>query len=145
MTYSINCVNLVKTSEGRRLKVYTDLTGNPTIGFGHKLTSEERGLLLEVDEQKATTLLEKDLTTTCNSVNSLVRVAITQGQLDALVSFTFNLGAGRLKESTLLKYLNNKEYDNAGKQILVWNRANGIVVKGLDTRRKAEFELWNKK
>jgi GH24 family phage-related lysozyme (muramidase) len=45
----------------------------------------------------------------------------------------------------LLKYLNNKEYDNAGNQILVWNRANGIVVKGLDTRRKAEFELWNKK
>jgi lysozyme len=72
----------------------------------------------------------------------LVRVPLTQGQFDALVDFCFNLGAGRLAASTLLKALNARRYDAAGEQLLRWDVAAGEVNAGLRARREAEARLW---
>jgi GH24 family phage-related lysozyme (muramidase) len=70
---------------------------------------------------------------------------VVQCQFDALVSWTFNLGAGNLNSSTMLKKLNNQEYDEVAPQMKRWNKANGKVLEGLVRRREAEALLYEGK
>ena len=56
----------------------------------------------------------------------------------------FNIGTGNFLRSTLLKYLQAKQYDKASAEFLKWRKANGKVLKGLEARRKDEQELFNK-
>jgi lysozyme len=74
----------------------------------------------------------------------LVTMPITQHQLDALVSFAYNLGVGSLSGSTLLKQLNAGDYAAAAEQFLVWSHAGGVVVAGLLRHRQAEQALFLK-
>jgi GH24 family phage-related lysozyme (muramidase) len=67
-----------------------------------------------------------------------VKVALTQGEFDALVDFTFNLGSGNLQSSTLLKLVNEGQFETAAKEFEKWDLAGGKVVAGLLRRRKAE-------
>ena len=71
-------------------------------------------------------------------------VPLTQNQFDALVSLTYNIGSGAFNNSTLLK-LNKGDYQGAADQFLVWNKADGKVMKGLVRRREAERALFLKK
>ena len=70
--------------------------------------------------------------------NDMVNIDLKQNQFDALVSWVFNLGPANLKASTMLKVLNNKEYDDVPAQIKRWNKAGGKVLQGLIRRREAE-------
>jgi lysozyme len=135
-------INLIKKSESFRPNVYKDSAGNPTIGYGHRIEPGEffpNG----VTHDEALAMLHKDLHTAESAVKRYVKVPLTKGQYDALVSFTFNLGVGNLANSTLLKQLNSGDYDSAGKQLLLWNHSKGKVIKALTDRRKAELALWN--
>ncbi len=87
-------------------------------------------------------LLAGDVAAAERAIGHLVKVALTQGQFDALVDFTFNLGAGRLAKSTLLRCLNSGRYDAAAEQLLLWDLAGGEVNLGLKARREAELRLW---
>jgi lysozyme len=87
--------------------------------------------------------LVQDVAEAQRQVSRLVKVALTQGQFDALVDFCFNLGAGRLAGSTLLKELNAGRYEDAGRQLLAWDHAGGQMNAGLEARRQAELRLWN--
>ncbi|CAK0782312.1 lysozyme [Gammaproteobacteria bacterium] len=69
-------------------------------------------------------------------------VALTQGQFDALVSFVFNVGAGNLMKSTLLRKLNAGDFAGADDEFLRWNKARGKVVEGLRRRRIAEMKVF---
>src|ERR1035437_1250935 len=93
--YSTKCSDLVKVSEGLRLKVYLDTAGNPTIAYGHKLRAGE-SFSNGIDVPTACVLLSQDLSTAAAAVERRVKVPLTQGQFDALTDFVFNLGAGRL-------------------------------------------------
>ncbi len=73
------------------------------------------------------------------------RAPLTQGQFDALVDFTFNLGQGKLANSTLLKDLNAKQYNAAALQLLQWDHAGVKEVAQLKARRQAEYNLWQGK
>lgn len=95
-----------------------------------------------VSEPQAANLLAGDVSAAERAVGSLVKVALTQGQFDALVDFCFNLGAGRLKNSTLLRCLNGGRYAAAAEQLLLWDLAGGEVNLGLKGRREAELCLW---
>ena len=79
------------------------------------------------------------------AVKDAVEVPISQSQFDALVSWTFNLGAGSLNSSTMLKKLNNREFDEVPSQIKRWNKAGGKVLQGLVRRREAEALLYEGK
>lgn len=77
-----------------------------------------------------------------HAVNSLVKGPLTQGQFDALVDFTYNLGAGTLAHSSLLRMPNAGDYSRVPAELEKWIYAAGEVMPGLVARRKAEAALW---
>jgi lysozyme len=133
------CRALVRYSEGCYLTAYPDSKGIPTIGVGHT-----RGVKLgeRCSIQQADIWLGQDLETAAASVASLVKVPLTQGQFDALTSFTYNEGHKRLAESTLLILLNKGNYGAAADQFAQWNLCDGKVLPGLVKRRAAEKALF---
>jgi GH24 family phage-related lysozyme (muramidase) len=140
-------IDLIKSFEGFSERVYDDAGGNPTIGYGHKLTDED-GSLSVVTQDQAEELLRKDVKIAEDAVNELVKVSLNQNQFDALVSWTYNLGKGALKSSTLLKVLNAGIFNEAGdyariiSEIKRWDKCKGEVLEGLVKRREAEAKLW---
>lgn len=155
MQMSEEGLELLKQWEGFELKLYKDSAGLLTIGVGHLLTKSElssgkiviNGLTVKytdgLTEQQALDLLSQDVQPAENTVNTNVKVLLNQNQFDALVSFTFNVGGGAFKASTLLKVLNQKQYTEVPAQLLRWTRAGGKVVQGLLNRRQNEIKLWN--
>jgi lysozyme len=141
MQLSAAGLELIKRSEGYRSKTYLDVAGIPTIGYGHRILASET-FPNRIDEAQAAKLLAADVRDAEQAVERLVRVALTQGQFDALTDFVFNLGAGRLASSTLLKALNASRYDAAREQLLRWDLAAGKENAGLKARREAESQLW---
>ena len=142
---SQSCLDLIKRFEGLRLTPYLDAAGFWTVGYGHKLTSEDLeagGRTRTITEPDALLLLIDDVDYAASHVQRLVRVALTQGQLDALTDFVYNLGHGRLLDSTLLKLLTLGNYADAGRQLLRWDLAGGEHLAGLTLRRQAELALW---
>ncbi|HAK9115445.1 TPA: lysozyme, partial [Salmonella enterica] len=95
-----------------------------------------------IDEATAERLLNTGLVGYENDVSRLVKVKLTQGQFDALVSFAYNLGARTLSSSTLLRKLNAGDYAGAADEFLRWNKAGGKVLNGLTRRREAERALF---
>ena len=142
MQLSTTGLELLKRSEGFRSHMYNDVNGFPTIGYGHRLRPAE-AFPHGISEVQATGMLAADVREAEQAVARLVRVPLTQGQFDALVDFCFNLGAGRLESSTLLKVLNSSRYTDAAAQLLRWDIAGGVVNAGLKARREAEFALWH--
>lgn len=139
-------IKLVMSAEGFRSKVYKDVCGYPSIGYGHKLLHAD-SFANGVDEATAQHMLSCDLDDAEASVERLVRVSLSQGQFDALVDFVFNLGATRLAGSTLLQFLNQGKYDAASEQLVRWDHAdiNGTEqeISALKARRQAEYALWH--
>ena len=141
MRLSAAGLELIKKAEGFRGSRYVDCAGFATIGYGHRLLPGE---LFEsgMEEAKAAEILADDVRSAEKTVERLVKVRLTQGQFGALVDFVFNLGGERLAGSTLLKELNAGRYEEAGRQLMLWDRASGRENAGLKARRKAEFLLW---
>jgi lysozyme len=83
-----------------------------------------------------------DLGTAEAAVSRLVSVPLTQGQFDALVSWTFNEGQGRLAGSALLRELNAGDYGAAAAAFAAWDMIAGAPSAGLIARRAAEVALF---
>jgi lysozyme len=141
MQLSAQGLELIKRSEGFRAAQYLDVAGHATIGFGHRVVPPE-SFPGEITEAQATAILMNDVRLAEQSVARLVHVTITQGQFDALVDFCFNVGAGNLASSTLLKELNEGEFAVAGLELLRWDYAGSAPNPGLKARRTAELQLW---
>jgi lysozyme len=142
MQLSTTGLELLKRSEGFRSRTYKDVNGFPTIGYGHRLLNTE-SFPDGISETQATEILATDVRDAEQAVARLVKAPLTQGQFDALTDFCFNLGAGRLASSTLLKILNRGRHQDAAEQLLRWDVAGGQENPGLKARREAEFDLWN--
>ena len=147
MKTGLNGLNLIKEKEGLRLKPYLCSAGVATIGYGSTMYADGRKVTLKdaaITESQALELLANTLGKYEKAVNDYVKVPLTQNEFDALVSFTYNLGAGNLLSSTLLKKLNAGDKAGAANQFEVWNKAGGKVLQGLVTRRAAEKALFLK-
>lgn len=141
--------------EGTELKIYKDSASYPTIGVGHLLTKDELSsgeimingqpvsFLEGITQHEALDLLEQDLRIAEQAVNDGVKVPLNQNQFDALVSFVFNVGTGAFKNSTLLKRLNEGDYDEVPAQLRRWVRSGKRIINGLINRREKEIKLWN--
>lgn len=136
----------IQSFEGKRLAAYDDGTGVWTIGCGTIKYPNGRAVKKGdvCTDAQVEQYFSNDLIKFENSVNSLVKVPLTQNQFDALVSFSYNVGATNLATSTLLKKLNAKDYKGAAAEFLKWNKAGGKVMNGLTKRRNAEMELFLK-
>ena len=135
-------IELIKHFEGCRLEPYRCSADVLTIGYGDTRKVIEN---MKITEDTAEALLQQDLKDFEDHVTSLSQVELNQDQFDALVSWTFNLGAGNLKTSTMLKVLNQKKYDEVPEQMQRWNKSAGVVNKGLVKRRGAEALLFASK
>jgi len=142
MKISQEGVNLIKHFEGCRLEAYKCPAGVWTIGYGHTKGVKEGDA---IEQEAAEAFLIEDLEAFEQAVARLVKVPITQQQFDALVSFTFNLGAGNLERSTLLEKLNGYQYIEVPEQMMRWVKAGGQVLDGLVRRRAAEAALFQNK
>jgi lysozyme len=137
MNISERGLELIREHEGCRLEAYQDSVGIWTIGFGHT-RGVKQGDVCTAEEAAA--WLADDVKTAENCVSGAVSVELTQGEFDALVSFTFNLGCSALRNSTLLRKLNTADYDGAAAEFAKWNHAGGVVLAGLTARRQAEAD-----
>lgn len=135
-----NGLLLIKSFEGLRLQAYRDAVGIWTIGYG-----TTRGVRpgMRISEAEAEKFLQADLTRFEQAINEAVAVPINDNQFSALVSFTYNVGSGAFRSSTLLKMLNQRHpLRNTADQFPRWNRAGGRVLAGLTRRRNAEKALF---
>lgn len=150
-TTSTNGIELVKRFEGLHrvqpdgtVSSYRCPAGKWTIGYG-----STKGVRsgMKLTEQECEDRLVNDLKDAEAAVKRQVLVPLSQYQFDALVSFTFNLGEGNLRASTLLKKLNKGDYQAVPSEMLKWNKAtvDGVkqVLPGLTRRRAAEAALWS--
>jgi lysozyme len=130
---------LIKKFEGCELKAYRCPAGKLTIGFGHVKGVKEGD---EWSQSHAEHMLDVELEEYEGYVNDMVTAPLSQSQFDALVAWIYNLGPSNFKKSTLLKVLNEEEYDQVPREIKRWNKANGKVINGLIRRREAEARLF---
>lgn len=134
--------SLIGDSEGLRLKAYRCTAGVLTIGYGHT-KGVKQGDTCTV--QQAVDWLHEDVKEAECSVNAKGLI-LNQNQFDALVDFTFNLGDGKLSNSTLLKKIKENPNDPAiATEFKKWIYSGGKITDGLVTRRQKEIELYFKK
>ncbi len=142
---------IIKNFEGLRLSAYRDVADVWTIGYGS--TRYHDGKQVKPGDQlasvvQADALFRNTLDQYQDAVNELVKVPLTQNQYDALVSFTYNLGTGALKESTMLTKLNEKNYAEAAAHFMAWDKitypASGkkVISETLVQRRREESQLF---
>ena len=139
MHISAEGLSLIKKFEGCELKAYRCAANVLTIGYG-TIKNVTEGM--EITQEEAETLLQEEMHEYEGYINDMVKVPLEQHQFDAMVSWVFNLGSGNLSSSTLLKKLNNSEYDEVPAQIRRWNKAGGKVLDGLIRRREAEAKMF---
>ena len=149
--------SLAKPFESCKLRAYWDVAGYPTNGWGNLLsrvrlqdvmqqngwTRKQADVWLheqwpDITQEEADHKLEINLNKAFSSVLRLVKISLSPEQLAALTDFVFNLGAGNLQASTLLRLVNREMLLEAGDEFLRWNKAGGIIYPGLTRRRKAE-------
>lgn len=135
------CIDIIKEFGGLSLQAYSDQKGNWYIGYGHSQGVTEG---MTITEAKAEQLLRDDLRAFEESVSRLVKVNISENEFSAMVCLTYNIGPGAFSESTVLRKVNEQEWDEAADAILLWNKVNGQVNDNLVSRREKERALFLK-
>lgn len=134
-------IDLIKEFEGFRPDPYRDTGGVWTIGYGTtKGVTEDSPALTQAE---AEVFLRQDVEHAEKAVQENVLVPLSQAQVDALVSFTYNVGNYAFKTSTLLKKLNREDFDGAALEFARWKYDNGRVIAGLVNRREKEAALFS--
>lgn len=147
-TLSAAGLDFIARHEGFRGSLYNDVGGHCTIGYGHLVHrgacdgSEPLEFRQGIQQARALELLRQDATAAEAAVRQAVQPPLTQAQLDALVSFTFNVGINAFRSSTLLTRINEGHIDKVPEQLRRWTHSGGRVVDGLRRRREAEVLLF---
>jgi lysozyme len=148
MGVSSKCIDLVKAFEGCHLEAYKCPAKIPTIGYGTTFYPSGQAVRMgdRISQQQAEAYLTTKCDNLCAQIQQLVNVPLNQNQIDALVSFVYNIGLGAFQDSTLLKLLNQGNYAAAAKEFPRWNKAtiDGVkqVLPGLARRRAEERFLF---
>lgn len=142
-------MTLIESFEGFEAKWYRDPVGVWTIGYGHTDAAGDpkyaSSKTLTLTRPEARELLKRDLKQYADAVTAAVKVPLNANQYGALVSWTYNVGAGAMRGSTLIKKLNAGNYAAVPSELAKWNKAKGKVLKGLTRRRDAEAALFAQK
>jgi len=139
MNISKEGLSLIKKFEGCELEAYLCPAGVWTIGYGHTKDVKEGD---KINRDEADYLLQEEMIEYESYINDFVEVPLNQNQFDALCSWVYNLGPTNLKNSTMLRVLNEEKYADVPQQIKRWNKAGGEVLDGLIKRREAEAKMF---
>lgn len=132
-------IDLIKKYEGFSARPYKCPAGVLTIGYGRTIDVRP----YEITTEEAETIwLDKYVKTIADQILAIVKVELSNNQICALIDFVYNLGIGNFKSSTLLRKINQGDFSAAANEFLKWNKAGGIVLKGLENRRIAEKMLF---
>jgi lysozyme len=147
-------ITFIKKKEGFSLKAYLCPSKKWTIGWGHT-GGVKPGMV--ITELQAAQFLANDIAVAENAVNKYVKVPLTDGEFETLVSFVMNVGVGTpdtpgyndgkgFRGSTLLTLLNLGAKDQVPKQLRRWvHDDKGRVLQGLVDRREEELaKFWNR-
>jgi|TARA_A100001391_G_scaffold16987_1_gene9507 lysozyme len=139
MNISKEGLSLIKKFEGCELEAYLCPAGVWTIGYGHTKDVKEGD---KINKEEADYLLQEEMIEYESYINDFVEVPLNQNQFDALCSWVYNLGPTNLKNSTMLRVLNEEKYADVPQEIKRWNKAGGEVLDGLIKRREAEAKMF---
>lgn len=136
---------LARRFEGCRLRPYLCPAGVPTIGYG--ATRYPGGLAVCLLDPPITQAVANDML--LHSVRTIYLPAVLRlcpgidspERLAAIIDFTFNLGAGSLRASTLRRRINSGRWADVPKELRKWVKGGGRVLTGLAKRRDAEIAL----
>jgi lysozyme len=156
MKVSDKAKGVIKHHEGVRQRPYRCPAKLWTIGVGHVLYPEQGAIKLELRDEFALkdadnrlfsmeeidAILSADLERFERGVEKFIPVQLTQGQFDALVSFSFNVGLGTLQRSTLRQKVLRGDMEGAAQEFLKYCMAGGKPLKGLQNRRQDERALF---
>jgi len=156
MNVSSKTIEMIKHHEGVRFKPYQCPAKLWTIGVGHvlypnqgKMPIDQRGNFPLAQEdnrafskEEVNAILRADLARFEKGVATYCPVSLTQGQFDALVSFSFNVGLGTLQRSTMRQKVLRGDMEGAAEELLKYCMAGGKVLKGLQKRRLDERALF---
>ena len=142
MKISEEGLSLIKKFEGCELEAYRDSVNVLTIGYGHTKNVQEGETITQEEAEK---MLQEEMPEYEGYIENMVQASLSQCEFDALCSWVDNLGPTNLKESTLLKELNQANFDRVPDEIRRWNKAGGEVLGGLKRRREAEALLFQAK
>jgi GH24 family phage-related lysozyme (muramidase) len=150
MQASEDCLEFIRKKEAFFAHAYVCPAGVVTIGYGttrwdlktpikmgETITHEEAERQLAIEVQRCT-----------DAVAEAVKVPLSQNELDALVSWAYNVGTGWITgrghtQATLIKLLNQGKYEAVPGQLLLFCRTTGGKrLDGLYTRRKEEAQMW---
>ena len=134
---SASTLVLVAVNEGFSPTAYLDSVGKPTIGFGETKNVQ---IGQKTDVTRSLRQLQDSLDIHAQGMIECIKVPVSQGEYNAYLSFTYNVGVGAFCSSTLNKKLNSGDYAGACKELLKWTTAGGKVVPGLLKRRQEEFQ-----
>ena len=145
MKISEKGLSMIERFEGCLLKASNKLDGVWTIGYGQTGRYYGKWVRRGMTTTKAeahTWLRDHSIKTYEDAVTQAVKVPLNQNQFDALVSFTYNVGIGALKQSTALRKLNAGDYAGAADALTMWTKCRRKVLAGLVRRRKEERALF---
>ena len=138
-------LDIITSFEGFSSESYQCPAGVWTIGYGSTRCPDGSRVTQDTaafTEAEALEWVRHELAHTEYDVARLVRVPLTENQFGALVSFTYNVGSGNLKASTLRQKLNRGDFEGASLEFPKWRRAGGKILRGLVRRREAEKQLF---
>ena len=134
-------LSLIQRFEGFSARVYGDIAGHPTVGYGHEVQPGE-DFSAGVTKERAAQLLMQDAAKASAAIQRMVHTSLNANQLSALTDLVYNIGPGAFARSSLLRDLNAGNFAAAANEFLKWDRANGVENRGLYARRNAERALF---
>ncbi len=147
MSLSTQGLDFIKSHERFSRRVYPDITGRPTIGYGHLIKRGEN-FGQEITPKEAADLLRQDVQRAEDEVNAALKVPVTQNQFDALTSLAFNAGPRAVApENTLLSKINQGRTVEQ-RDFTAYNKIrkpNGSIAvsRGLTNRRVDEYGIFS--
>jgi len=138
--------SLCRQFEGFRSKPYLCPAGIPTIGYGSTYYSNGQKVTLNdhpMSQEDANDLLMAELQHTYlpGVLRNCPILATDERKCNAVTSFVYNLGIGRLQTSTLKRKINAQDWEGAKEELMKWSKGGGKVLPGLLKRRQAECNL----
>jgi len=138
-------IDLIKAFEGCRLTAYQDIAGIWTIVYG-TTAAADLGIVpckgLSITQDRADDLLRLGIDKFAATVDALIIANVNANEFGACVSLAYNIGPTAFAKSTVLRELNAGNKDKAAAAFQMWNKAGGVVSKGLVRRREAERQLF---